>query len=202
MGRIVISDSRCGAFFSANNLLLTLASVCRSAVSPRARASHGERPRDSSSLVVRARLDGSQVTFTATGQRAAALGICLQGSKRDACSRTGSHFTLHIYSADEQFLGQANRIAKPGTTQRDKAIPNVKGQVSARRHQTLYLPSRMAALSETTNRRPQRNSAQGYVDRFGRFAGLTAIVKFEENRAGAMSRRCRLSHLPFEHLVL
>jgi hypothetical protein len=74
-------------------------------------------------------------------------------------------------------------MAKPGTTERDKAIPNVKGQVSARRHQTLCLPSRMAALSETTNRQPQRNSAQGYVDRFGCFAGLTAIVKFEENRA-------------------
>jgi hypothetical protein len=122
VGRIVISDSRCGAFFSANNLLLTLASVCRSAVSPRARASYGERPRDSSSLVVRARLDGSQVTFTATCQRAAAVGFCLQGSKRAACSRTGSHFTLHNkYSADEPMLGQANRIAKPGTTQRDKA---------------------------------------------------------------------------------
>jgi len=197
VGCIVISDSRCGAFFSANNLLLTLASVCRSAVSARTRASHGERPRDSSSLVVRARLDGSQVTFTATGQRAAAVGFCLQGSKRAACSRTGSHFTLH----NKYSVGQANRIAKPGTTRRDKAIPNVKGQVSARRHQTLCLPSRMAALSETTNRQPQRNSAQGYVDRFGRFAGLSAIVKFEENRAGAMSRRCRLSHLPFEHPV-
>jgi hypothetical protein len=150
---------------------------------------------------VRARLDGSQVTLTATGQRAAAVSICLQSPKRAACSRTASHFTLHIYSADEQLLGQANRIAKPGTTQRDRAIQNVKCQVSARRHQTLYLPSRTAALSETTNRQPQHSSAQGYVDRFGRFAGLTAIVKFEEDRARAMSRRCRLSHLPFEHPV-
>jgi hypothetical protein len=125
-------------------------------------------PRDSSSLVVRARLDGSQVTFTATGQRAEALGICLQGPKRAACSRTGSHFTLHnIYSADEQLLGQANRIAKPGTTERDMAIPNVKGQVSARRYQSLGLRSRMAALSETNQL--QRNSALGSVDRFGHF---------------------------------
>ena len=163
--------------------------------SPRACSSHGERPHDSSSLVVRARLYGSQVTLTATGQRAAAVGFCLQGSKRAACSRTGSHFTLHNYGADEQLLGQANRITKPGTTERDRVIPNVKGQVSARRHQTLYLPSRMAALSETTNRQPQRSSAQGYDDRFGRFAGLTAILKFEEKRAGAMPRRCRLSHV-------
>jgi hypothetical protein len=105
------------------------------------------------------------------------LGICLQGWKRAACLRTGSHFTPHICSADEQLLGQANRIAKPGTTQRDKAIPNVKGQVSARRHQTLYLPSRMAALSETTNRQPQRNSARGYVDRFGRFSWIDRNIK-------------------------
>jgi hypothetical protein len=128
------------------------------------------------------------------------VGICLQSPKRAVCSRTGSHFTLHIYSADEQLLGQANRIAKR-TTQRDRAIQNVKGQVSARRHQTLYLPSRMAALSETTNRQPQPNSVQGYVDRFSRFAGLTAILKFAEKRAGAMSRQRRLSHLSFEHPV-
>jgi hypothetical protein len=153
---VVISDSRCGAFFSANNLPLTLASVCRSEVSPRARASHGERPRDSSSLVVRTRLDGSQVTFTATHQRAAAVGICLR-SKRAACSRTDRYFTLHNYRADEPLLGQANRIAKLGTTERVRAIPNVKGQVCARRHQTLYLPAGMAALSETTNRQSQRS---------------------------------------------
>jgi hypothetical protein len=123
----------------------------------------------------------------------------LQGSKRAACSRTGGHFTPHNYSADEQLFGQANRIAKPGTTQRDKAIPNVKGQVSACRHQTLYLPSRMAALSETTNRQPQRSSAQGYVDRFGRFAGLTAILKFEENRAA----QCHVSlvHVPASRVL-
>jgi hypothetical protein len=59
----------------------------------------------------------------------------------------------------------------------------------------------MAALGETTIRQLQRNSALGYVDRFGHFAGLTATLKSLRKIAQAqchagVARRIYRSRIP------